>query len=66
VTRFQFRPVLSICAPEALGKQADALSDKLGPEYNDLMDGFDELDPNSNEGKELDSILSKLDDLCPE
>jgi hypothetical protein len=30
------------------------------------MDGFDELDPNSNEGKELDSILSKLDDLCPE
>jgi hypothetical protein len=51
---------------EALGKQADALSDKLGPEYNNLMDGFDELDPNSNEGKELDSILSKLDDLCPE
>ena len=51
---------------EALGKQADALPDKLGPEYNNLMDGLDELDPNSNEGKELDSILSKLDDLCPE
>jgi len=51
---------------EALGKQANALSDKLGPEYNNLMDGLDEVDPNSNEGKEFDSILSKLDDLCPE
>jgi hypothetical protein len=29
------------------------------------MDGLEGVNPNSNEGKELDSILSKLDDLCP-
>ena len=50
---------------EALGKQADALAGKLGPEYNKLMDGMEGVNPNSNEGKEFDSILSKLDDLCP-
>ena len=50
---------------EALGKQADVLAGKLGPEYNKLMDGMEGVNPNSNEGKELDSILSKLDDLCP-
>jgi len=49
---------------ETLGKQADVLAGKLGPEYNKLMDGLNGVDPNSNEGKELDSILSKLDNLC--
>jgi hypothetical protein len=49
---------------EALGKQADVLGGKLGPEYNNLMDGLDEIDPNSNEGKEFDSILSGLDKFC--
>jgi hypothetical protein len=51
-------------AVETLGKQADALAGKLGPEYNNMMDGLDQVDPNSNEGKNLASILSKLDDLC--
>jgi len=51
-------------AVETLGKQADALSGKLGPEYNNMMDGLDQVDPNSTEGKDLASILSKLDDLC--
>jgi hypothetical protein len=51
-------------AVETLGKQADALSGKLGPEYNNMMDGLDQVDPNSIEGKDLASILSKLDDLC--
>jgi len=50
---------------ETLGKQADVLAGKLGPEYNTLMERLEGVDPNSNEGKELDSILSKLDDLCP-
>jgi len=49
---------------EALGKQADALTNKLGPEYSKMMDGLDQVDPNSNEGKELVSILSGLDKLC--
>jgi ABC-type transporter Mla subunit MlaD len=51
-------------AVETLGKQADALSGKLGPEYNNMMDGLDQVDPNSKEGKDLAGILSKLDDLC--
>jgi hypothetical protein len=49
---------------EAIGKQADALVDKLGPEYSKLIDGLDQVDPNSSEGKEFISILSALDKLC--
>jgi hypothetical protein len=46
---------------ETLAKQGAVLVGKLGPEYNKLMDGLDGVDPNSNEGKEFDSILSGLD-----
>ena len=49
---------------ETLGKQADALASKLGPEYSKMMDGLDQVDPNSSEGKELISILSGLGKLC--
>ena len=49
---------------ESLGKQADFLASKLGPEYNKMMGGIDQVDTNSNEGKELVSILSGLDKLC--
>jgi hypothetical protein len=49
---------------EALSKQADALVDKLGPEYYKLMDGLEEVDPQSSEAKEFMSILSGLDKLC--
>ena len=49
---------------ETLGKQADALIDKLGPEYFKLMDGLEQVDPKSSEAKEFMSILSGLDKLC--
>ena len=49
---------------ESLGKQADALSDKLGPEYFKLMDGLEQVDPKSSEAKEFMSILSELDKSC--
>jgi hypothetical protein len=51
-------------AVEALGKQADALVDKLGPEYSKMIEGLDQVDPNSSEGKEFISIFSGLDKLC--
>jgi hypothetical protein len=51
-------------ALEALSKQADALVDKLGPEYYKLMDGLEEVDPKSSEAKEFMSILSELDKKC--
>src|SRR5436309_2535643 len=49
---------------EALSKQAEALVDKLGPEYYKLMDGLEEVDPKSSEAKEFMSILSELDKNC--
>ena len=49
---------------EPLSKQADALIDKLGPEYFKLMDGLEQVDPRSSEAKEFMSILSELDKRC--
>ena len=49
---------------EALSNQAEALIDKLGPEYYELMDGLEQVDPNSTEAKEFMSIFSGLDKLC--
>jgi hypothetical protein len=49
---------------ETLGKQADALIDKLGPEYSKMIDGLEQVDPNSSEGKDFMSILSDLDQSC--
>jgi hypothetical protein len=49
---------------EELGKQADTLVDKLGPEYTKMMDGLDQVDENSPEGKDYAAILSNLDKLC--
>jgi hypothetical protein len=49
---------------EALSKQAEALADKLDTEYFKLMDGLEQVDPNSSEGQEFTSILSELDKSC--
>jgi hypothetical protein len=49
---------------DALRKQADAVVSKLGPEYSKMMDGLEQVDQNSSEGKEFMSILSGLDKLC--
>lgn len=49
---------------ETLTKQAEALIDKLGPEYFKLMDGLERIDPKSSEAKEFMSILSELDKEC--
>ena len=49
---------------ETLTKQAEALIDKLGPEYFRLMDGLERVDPKSSEAKEFMSILSELDKRC--
>src|ERR1700751_949396 len=49
---------------ETLTKRAEALLDKLGPEYFKLMDGLERVDPKSSEAKEFVSILSELDKGC--
>ena len=49
---------------ETLTKQADALVDKLGPEYSKMLEGLDQVDLATNEGKEIMSILLGLDKFC--
>ena len=49
---------------DELSKQADALGQKLGPEYVSLMTGLQQIDPSSAEGKDLSTALEALDKLC--
>jgi hypothetical protein len=49
---------------EALSREVFDLEVKLGPDYLNLVNGLKEIDPNSPEGQEIDSILAPLDDSC--
>ena len=49
---------------EALSQQVTELEKKLGPEYLALVNNLNKVDPNSPEGREIDSILAPLDDSC--
>ncbi len=50
---------------DALSKQMDELSQKLGPQYIALMDGMQDMDPSSKEGQDISAILDNLDKQCP-
>ncbi len=49
---------------EELSQQIDALGKKLGPEYAALMDGLQEVDPESEDGKQIGLMFESLDKLC--
>jgi hypothetical protein len=49
---------------EDLGRQSQAMEQKLGPEYVKVMDGMQDVDPDSAEGKDLYSALEPLDKAC--
>ena len=49
---------------DALGQQADAESAKLGPDFEKVMDGLEQVDENSAEGKKYAAILATLDKQC--
>jgi hypothetical protein len=49
---------------EVLSEQAQSLIDKLGPEYFNLMEGLEQVDPKSSEAKDFMAILSELDKHC--
>jgi hypothetical protein len=49
---------------QALSRQVTELEKKLGPEYSALVNELNNIDPNSLEGQEIDSILAPLDDSC--
>jgi hypothetical protein len=49
---------------EALSRQVFDLEVKLGSDYLNLANGLKEIDPNSPQAREIDSMLAPLDDLC--
>jgi hypothetical protein len=49
---------------DELSKQMDDMSTKLGPDYLALMDGLQDVDPNSKDGKDIGAVLDGLDKLC--
>jgi len=50
---------------ETLGKQADDLAHKLGPEFVKFMDALDQVDEKTSEGKNMIAAVESLDKLCP-
>ena len=49
---------------DQLYQQMDELSAKLGPEYIALMGELQDMDADSEDGKEITSTLEALDKLC--
>ncbi|MDI1345913.1 MAG: hypothetical protein PSV22_17690 [Pseudolabrys sp.] len=49
---------------DELSQKVDDLAQKVGPEYVALMNGLDDVDPDSKEGKEIGAVLEGLDKLC--
>ncbi len=49
---------------EALAKQADALVEKIGPDYEKLMEGLDQIDENSPDAKTFGDMFAPLDKQC--
>ena len=48
----------------ALSQQVTELKKKLGPEFSALVNDLSNVDPNSPEGREIDSILAPLSKSC--
>jgi hypothetical protein len=49
---------------DALSEKMDEMSESLGPEYVALMDGLQELEPDSKAAQEIGDIFGPLDDMC--
>jgi hypothetical protein len=49
---------------EALGAKVDTLAQQIGPDYVKVMDGLDQVDPNSAEGKQFAGVFEPLDKQC--
>jgi len=51
---------------EELSLKEDELVKKMGAEYATLMDGIQNVDPQSEDGQEISSTIQALDKLCPQ
>jgi hypothetical protein len=49
---------------EDLSQKMDGLAKKLGPEYGALMDGLQDIDPESQDGREMSAMFAGLNKLC--
>jgi hypothetical protein len=49
---------------DELTQKMDELGKKLGPEFAALRDGLQEIDMESQEGREIGLMLAALDSLC--
>ena len=49
---------------DALFQKMYELGKQLGPEYAALVDGLQDIDPQSEVGQEISSTLDALDNLC--
>ena len=49
---------------DALFQKMYELGKKLGPEYAALVDGLQDIDPQSEVGREISSTLDVLDNFC--
>jgi hypothetical protein len=48
-----------------LSEKIDTLEDTLGPEYAELINGLQDLDPEKDKlGAEITSVFEALDSLC--
>jgi hypothetical protein len=49
---------------DELAKKMDDMGKQLGPEYVALMQGMQDIDPDSKESKDIGEVLEGLDKLC--
>jgi hypothetical protein len=49
---------------ETLSQKMDSLTQTLGPDYVTLMEGLDQVDENSPEGKAIAAAFGPIDDKC--
>jgi hypothetical protein len=49
---------------QALGAKVDELTKQLGPDYEKVMGGLDQVDPNSAEGKKFTALFEPLFKQC--
>ena len=48
-----------------INKQADALGQKIGPDYVRVSAAMENVNPESKEGKDLIALFDSLDQSCP-
>jgi hypothetical protein len=49
---------------DELSQKMKELENNLGPEYVALMDGLQDIDPESDNGADIGAALAALDKLC--